>query len=90
MLGPLTIDEQQFTEVNGKRQILARYPNYDPSAPRLDGATTLADLNAESAKWSDPSTALVRAMHCGDWSSVSFTVSGRTNGALDLHYVGDS
>jgi PDZ domain-containing protein len=76
--------------VNGKRQILARYPNYDPSAPRLDGATTLADLNAESAKWSDPSTALVRAMHCGDWGSVSFTVSGRTNGALDLHYVGDS
>ncbi|HEX3958135.1 MAG TPA: PDZ domain-containing protein [Trebonia sp.] len=76
--------------VNGKRQILARYPNYNPSASRLSGSTTLADLNAESAKWADPSTALVRAMHCGDWGSVSFTVSGRTNNALDLHYVGDS
>lgn len=76
--------------VNGQRQILARYPNYDPTASRLGGSTTLADLNQESAKWADPSTALVRAMHCHDWGSVSFTVSGRTSNALDLHYVGDS
>jgi hypothetical protein len=76
--------------VNGQRQILARYPNYDPTASRLEGSTTLANLNQESAAWADPSTALVRAMHCNDWGSVSFTVSGRTNNALDLHYVGDS
>ncbi|HEY3630980.1 MAG TPA: hypothetical protein VGL21_08775, partial [Jatrophihabitantaceae bacterium] len=76
--------------VNGQRQILARYPNYDPTASRLDGSTSLANLNQESATWSDPSTALVRAMHCNDWGSVSFTVSGRINDALDLHYVGDS
>ncbi|MEY9849580.1 hypothetical protein ABH940_006689 [Streptacidiphilus sp. BW17] len=76
--------------VNGRRQILARYPNYDPTASRLGGSTTLADLNQESAKWADPSTALVRGMHCGDWGSVSFTVSGRSNNALDLHYVGDN
>jgi hypothetical protein len=76
--------------VNGQRQILARYPNYDPTASRLEGSTTLANINQESATWADPSTALVRAMHCNDWGSVSFTVSGRTNNALDLHYVGDS
>jgi hypothetical protein len=34
--------------VNGQRQILARYPNYDPSASRLEGSTTLANLNQES------------------------------------------
>ena len=76
--------------VNGQRQILSRYPNYDPTASRLGGSTTLSDLNQESATWADPSTALVRAMHCGDWGSVSFTVSGRTDNALDLHYVGDN
>ncbi|MDT7804385.1 MAG: hypothetical protein QOI78_7818, partial [Actinomycetota bacterium] len=76
--------------VNGQRQILARYPNYDPAASRLEGSTSLANLNQESATWGDPSTALVRAMHCNDWGSVSFTASGRTNNALDLHYVGDS
>ncbi|SFW79977.1 PDZ domain-containing protein [Amycolatopsis australiensis] len=76
--------------VNGQRQILARYPNYDPNAARLQGSTSLARLNEESAKWSVPSTALVRAMHCGDWGSVSFTVSGRTGDGLDLHYVGDN
>lgn len=76
--------------VNGQRQVLARYPNYTPTASRLGGSTTLADLNQESATWADPLTALVRAMHCGDWGSVSFTASGRTNNALDLHYVGDN
>jgi hypothetical protein len=76
--------------VNGQRQILARYPNYNPSASRLGGSTTLAALNQEAAKWADPSTALVRGMHCGDWGGVSFTASGFTNNALALHYVGDS
>ncbi|MGW4397839.1 right-handed parallel beta-helix repeat-containing protein [Amycolatopsis nivea] len=76
--------------VNGRRQILARYPNYDASAARLQGSASLADLHRESAKWADPSTALVRAMHCGDWGSVSFTVSGRTGDGLALHYVGDN
>ncbi len=76
--------------VNGQRQILARYPNYNPSASRLGGSTSLAALDQESTTWADPSTALVRGMHCGDWGGVSFTVSGRTDNALDLHYVGDS
>ncbi|HEY0803910.1 MAG TPA: right-handed parallel beta-helix repeat-containing protein, partial [Pseudonocardiaceae bacterium] len=83
----LTVD-QLF--VNGQRQILARFPNFDPSAPRLNGATSMANLNAESKKWADPSTALIRTMHCNDWGSTSFTAGGSTPGALNLHYVGDS
>ncbi|HEX4725671.1 MAG TPA: PDZ domain-containing protein [Pseudonocardiaceae bacterium] len=76
--------------VNGQRQILARFPNFDPTAPRLDGATTLANLNTESKKWASPATALIRTMHCNDWGSTSFTAAGSTPGALGLHYVGDS
>ncbi|AKU18836.1 hypothetical protein VV02_11205 [Luteipulveratus mongoliensis] len=76
--------------VDGKRQILARYPNYDRSASRLEGSTSLADLQARSAGWAHPNTALVRAMHCGDWGSFGFTVSGRTNDKLDMHFVGDN
>jgi hypothetical protein len=76
--------------VNGRRQILARYPNFDASAARLDGTTSIGTLNSRSAGWSDPSTADVRAMHCNDWGSVSFTVTGRAGNALDLDYVGDN
>jgi hypothetical protein len=83
----LTVD-QLF--VNGQRQILARFPNFDPSAPRLNGATSMANLNAESKKWANPSTALIRTMHCNDWGSTSFTAGGSTPGALNPHYVGDS
>lgn len=76
--------------VNGRRQILARYPNFDAGAKRLGGSTSIATLDARSASWSDPTTGFVRGMHCGDWGSVSFTITGRTNDALHLHYVGDN
>ncbi|WP_051265669.1 OmpL47-type beta-barrel domain-containing protein [Nakamurella lactea] len=76
--------------VNGKRQILARYPNFDAGAKRLGGSTSIATLNSRSANWSDPTTGFVRGMHCGDWGSVSFTITGRTADALQLHYVGDN
>ena len=76
--------------VNGTRQILARYPNYDSTASRLDGSTTLAALNARAAGWVNPTTGDVRAMHCNDWGSLSYSITGYTSGALGLHYVGDN
>ncbi|AZM48720.1 acyltransferase [Streptomyces sp. WAC 06738] len=76
--------------VNDERQVMARYPNYDESAPRLEGTTTLSDLNTRSAGWQDPTTGFVRAMHCHDWGSVSFTVTGRDSDQLGLNFVGDN
>ncbi|MGZ0712663.1 carbohydrate-binding protein (plasmid) [Coraliomargarita sp. W4R53] len=76
--------------VNDARQIMARYPNYDESAARLDGSTTLDTLNSRSASWNDPTTGYVRGMHCKDWGSVSFNITGQSDGALDLEYIGDN
>lgn len=76
--------------VNDERQVMARYPNYDESAPRLEGTTTLSTLNTRSAGWQDPTTGFVRAMHCHDWGSVSFTITGRVDDELGLHFVGDN
>ena len=39
--------------VDGKQQILARYPNYDASQP-LQGSATQADIKARSVGWKDP------------------------------------
>lgn len=76
--------------VGGRRQVMARYPNFDESAPRLDGSTSLSTLNTRSAGWSKPTTGYVRGMHCHDWGSVSFTITGRTDNALNLKYIGDN
>ena len=76
--------------VDDARQVMARYPNWNDSAPRLEGTTTMATLNTRSAAWSEPATGYVRAMHCHDWGSVSFTISGRVDDALQLKFVGDN
>lgn len=76
--------------VNDARQVMARYPNWDESAPRLEGTTTLATLNSRAAGWQQPTTGYVRAMHCHDWGSVSFTITGYSSSQLGLHFVGDN
>lgn len=76
--------------IDDARQVMARYPNWDDDAPRLEGTTTMATLNSRSSGWSDPATGYVRAMHCHDWGSVSFTIAGRTSDALQLTFVGDN
>ena len=70
--------------VDDARQVMARYPNWNESAPRLEGTTTMATLNSRSANWSKPATGYVRGMHCADWGSVSYTITGRVNDALQL------
>jgi len=80
--------DQLFAD--GRRQILARYPNVVPGA-RLDGFAADAIDPARVATWSDPTTAQVRALHLNDWGGTSFTVRGvLTNGELDLRWVGDN
>ncbi|WP_022894394.1 right-handed parallel beta-helix repeat-containing protein [Agromyces subbeticus] len=76
--------------VDDSRQVMARYPNWDDSASRLEGTTSMSTLNSRSAGWSKPTSGYVRAMHCHDWGSVSFTISGRAENALQLAFVGDN
>lgn len=79
--------------VNGQRQVLARYPNYDPKTAILGGSTTMADVQAEAkAKgWTDVTSGDVRSLHCGDWGGASFHLTGlNPDGTLGLTWVGDN
>ncbi len=77
--------------VNGRRQVLARYPNVDPTQTILDGFTTLATIQARARGWAHPELADLRALHCNDWGGASFKVNGRTaDGTLALAWVGDN
>ncbi|HEV2437785.1 MAG TPA: PDZ domain-containing protein [Verrucomicrobiae bacterium] len=73
--------------VNGRRQILARYPNYDPTAKYFDGFTSAADIKRRAARWADPAGGYAYAMQSSLWGDFTWRITGKdANG--DLTKVG--
>ncbi len=69
--------------VNGERQILARYPNFDPKAQYFDGFTSGADIKQRAARWADPAGGYLHAMHPALWGDFTWLFTGKdTNGNL--------
>jgi hypothetical protein len=63
--------------VNGERQILARYPNYDPNVLIFNGYA--ADcISPERVKtWADPAGGFMHAMHPALWGGFSYLITGK-------------
>ncbi|YCK37089.1 OmpL47-type beta-barrel domain-containing protein [Actinomadura sp. ATCC 39365] len=77
--------------LDGTRQVLARYPNVDPKEAVLDGYAADAISPERVARWKNPTTALVRGLHQGEWGGNSFRVTGvGAGGAPILKWVGDN
>ena len=73
--------------VNGRRQILARYPNYNPKAHYFDGFTSGADIRRRAARWADPAGGYLHTMHAALWGDFTWRITGKdANG--DLTKVG--
>ena len=69
--------------VNGERQILARYPNFDPKAKYFDGFTSGAEIQRRAARWADPAGGYLHAMHPALWGDFTWQITGKdTNGNL--------
>jgi len=69
--------------VNGERQILARYPNFDSKAQYFDGFTSGADIKRRAARWADPAGGYLHAMHPALWGDFTWRITGMdTNGNL--------
>jgi hypothetical protein len=71
--------------VNGERQILARYPNYQPSVLIFNGYA--ADcISPERVKtWADPVGGFMHAMHPALWGGFSYLITGKeADGKLKL------
>lgn len=62
--------------VNGKQQILARYPNYDEKGGHWQGHAPDAIAPERVMTWSDPVGAIVHAMHNGEWGGFHYVVAG--------------
>jgi hypothetical protein len=80
----LTID-QLF--VNGQRQPMSRYPNFDPAVPHFNGFAGDAFSPARAARWGDPRGGLIHAMHVHEWGDYHYLITGK-NAEGRLQYEG--
>ncbi len=71
--------------LNGQRQIMARYPNYDPSKLTTAFQGIAGDYQSRPSKWAKPPTGEVYAhcMHTSDWGSQHYVMTG-VSGSLNL------
>ena len=71
--------------VNGERQVLARYPNFDPKAQYFDGFSADAISGPRAARWSDPAGGYYHAMHPALWGDFTWRITGKdTSGQVRL------
>lgn len=70
--------------VNGRRQHMARYPNYDPNARQFNGSSADTLAPARVARWGDPAGGYIHAMHEALWGDMHWRILGKkADGALD-------
>lgn len=62
--------------INGKLQILARYPNYDSSARFYHGTAADAISPERIRSWKHPEGAIVHALHRAEWGGYHYIITG--------------
>ncbi len=72
---PENIDFDQLV-VNGKVQILARYPNYNESSQYWQGYAADAISKERLATWKNPQGAIFNVLHSGRWGGFHYLITG--------------
>jgi hypothetical protein len=73
--------EQLF--INGSRQCMARYPNYDAKVHPYFGFAADAFSPQRATRWEDPTNGYMHAMHVANWGGYSYRITGKQpNGEL--------
>ena len=62
--------------VDGRQQILARYPDFNPEGGHWQGHAPDAISAEKVAGWSHPAGGFVHAMHAGEWGDMHFVITG--------------
>jgi hypothetical protein len=69
------VTDQLF--VNGERQPLARYPNYNPNERIYNGYAADAISPERVKRWADPRGGFIHAMHEYQWGGFSYRITGK-------------
>jgi hypothetical protein len=71
--------------INGEKQILARYPNFDENGGYWQGNAEDAISKVRVSFWKNPVGGFVHAMHSGQWGGFHYEITGfNENGDLTL------
>ncbi len=70
---PNLITDQLF--VNGQRQTLARYPDFDPKQRILGGFAKDAISPSRASRWADPSGGFLHVMHRHEWGDAHYRIT---------------
>jgi len=63
--------------VDGRRQHMARYPNFDPDVRPYNGAAADAFSPQRAARWADPVGGYIHAMHRAHWGGYHYRITGK-------------
>ena len=63
--------------VDGKRQHMARYPNFDPDVRVFNGHAADAFSKERAASWKDPAGGYIHAMHRAHWGGYHYRITGK-------------
>ena len=63
--------------VNGERQYLARYPNFDPNERHFNGWAKDAISPQRAARWKDPVGGFIHALHSAEWGGMHYVITGK-------------
>ncbi len=63
--------------VDGRRQHMARYPNYDPKVRHFNGYAADAFGRERAARWADPRGGFIHAMHVHEWGDYHYRITGK-------------
>ena len=63
--------------VNDRLRHMARFPNYDSTAIRFNGTSSLATSPAKVKKWKNPVGGYLHAMHKHDWGDFHYRIIGK-------------
>ena len=63
--------------VNGERQPMARYPNFDPKVLHVNGTAADAISPQRAARWKDPAGGFIHALHAAEWGGMHYLITGK-------------
>lgn len=65
--------------INGVRQRMARYPNFDPAktTDAYQGYAADAFSKERAARWKDPAGGFIHAMHAARWGGYHYRITGK-------------
>ena len=63
--------------LNGEKQRMARYPNYDPKSSHFGGYSEDVLSPEKIATWKNPEGAFIHALHSHEWGGYHYLVTGK-------------